>query len=162
MAFVQSDEEVPFPRCPWAVDLTDKPFPGRKGFDKSWNGKKPLYRLGGWFWESGFNKDPIQDVEWMRDQNLRAMYGAWDALKNVDKAHPEPPAEVGRVHRRQARVAPPARRRRAYRRGHSHGQEIRRRLLPLHLVDRPALAAPRFRRRQRRRGIHFAGQLRQV
>jgi hypothetical protein len=46
-----------------------------------------MYRLGGWFWESGFNKDPIQDVEW-RDQNLRAMYGAWDALKNVDKAHP--------------------------------------------------------------------------
>lgn len=88
MAFVQSNEAVPFPRCPWAVDLTDKPFPGRKGFDKSWNGKDPLYRLGGWFWESGFNKDPIQDVEWMRDQNLRAMYGAWDALKNVDKAHP--------------------------------------------------------------------------
>jgi hypothetical protein len=88
MSFVQSEDEVPFPRCPWAVDLSDKPFPGRKGFDKAWNAKKPLYRLGGWFWESGFNKDPIHDVEWMRDQNLRAMYGAWDALKNVDKAHP--------------------------------------------------------------------------
>jgi hypothetical protein len=88
MAFVQSKTEVPFPSCPWAVDLSDKPFPGRKGFDKNWDKKNPLYRLGGWFWESGFNKDPIQDVEWMRDQNLRAMYGAWDALKNVDKAHP--------------------------------------------------------------------------
>jgi hypothetical protein len=88
MSFVQSEVEVPFPRCPWAVDLSDKPFPGRKGFDKSFKAKDPLYRLGGWFWESGFNKDPIQDVEWMRDQNLRAMYGAWDALKNVDKAHP--------------------------------------------------------------------------
>jgi len=88
MAFVQSSEAVPFPRCPWAVDLSDKPFPGRKGHDRNWNGKDPLYRLGGWFWESGFNKDPIQDVEWMRDQNLRAMYGAWDALKNVDNAHP--------------------------------------------------------------------------
>jgi hypothetical protein len=88
MSFVQSEIEVPFPRCPWAVDLSDKPFPGRKGFDKGFKAKDPLYRLGGWFWESGFNKDPIQDVEWMRDQNLRAMYGAWDALKNVDKAHP--------------------------------------------------------------------------
>jgi hypothetical protein len=88
MSFVQSDVEVPFPRCPWAVDLSDKPFPGRKGFDKNFKQKDPLYRLGGWFWESGFNKDPINDVEWMRDQNLRAMYGAWDALKNVDKAHP--------------------------------------------------------------------------
>jgi hypothetical protein len=88
MSFVQSEKEVPFPRCPWAVDLSDKPFPGRKGFDKSYQAKDPLYRLGGWFWESGFNKDPIQDVEWMRDQNLRAMYGAWDALKNVDKVHP--------------------------------------------------------------------------
>jgi hypothetical protein len=88
MSFVQSNEEVSFPRCPWAVDLSDKPFPGRKGFDKSFKEKDPLYRLGGWFWESGFNKDPINDVEWMRDQNLRAMYGAWDALKNVDKAHP--------------------------------------------------------------------------
>jgi hypothetical protein len=88
MAFVQSSEEVRFPRCPWAVDLSDKPFPGRKGFDKNFSGKQPLYRLGGWFWESGFNKDPIQDVEWMRDQNLRAMYGAWDALKNIDKEHP--------------------------------------------------------------------------
>lgn len=88
MAFVRSESEVPFPRCPWAVDLSDKPFPGRKGFDKSWDDNKPLYRLGEWFWESGFNKDPIHDVEWMRDQNLRAMYGAWDALKNVDGAHP--------------------------------------------------------------------------
>jgi len=88
MAFVQSTKPAPFPRCPWAVDLSNQPFPGRQGFDKSWNSREPLYRLGGWFWESGFNKDPINDVEWMRDQNLRAMYGAWDALKNVDKAHP--------------------------------------------------------------------------
>ncbi len=88
MAFIQAKEPVSFPHCEWAVDLSKQPFPGRKGFDKNWNSKKPLYRLGGWFWESGFNKDPIEDVEWMRDQNLRAMYGAWDALKNVDKLYP--------------------------------------------------------------------------
>ncbi|MCR9243454.1 MAG: FAD-dependent oxidoreductase [bacterium] len=78
--FVTSNEPAPFPRCPWAVDLSDKPFPGRK------NGS--LGQLGGWFWETGFDRHPITDLERMRDQNLRAMYGAWDALKNVDGRHP--------------------------------------------------------------------------
>jgi hypothetical protein len=79
----------PFPRCPWAVDLADKPFPGRpnKSALKAASTNAPN-GLGGWAWESGFNKDPINDVEWMRDQNFRAMYGAWDALKNVDKLYP--------------------------------------------------------------------------
>src|SRR4051794_38047234 len=88
MAFVPSEKPVAFPRCPWAVDLSKEPFPGREGFDKRWNKKQPLVRLGAWFWETGFNKDPIRDVEWMRDQNLRAMYGAWNALKNVDHKLP--------------------------------------------------------------------------
>jgi len=80
---------APFPRCPWAVDLTDKPFPGRaKTSSKPGKPGNALSRLGAWYWESGFSKDPIAEVEWMRDQNLRAMYGAWDALKNVDKLYP--------------------------------------------------------------------------
>lgn len=79
---------APFPRCPWAVDLSDKPFPGRKRLKGQWGKNDPLANLGGWFWETGFNRDPIADVEWMRDQNFRAMYGAWDALKNVDKLYP--------------------------------------------------------------------------
>ncbi|MBB3699355.1 FAD-dependent oxidoreductase [Flammeovirga yaeyamensis] len=80
--------EQPFPRCPWAIDLTDKPFPGRASFKGQWGMKDPLGNLGGWFWESGFDKDPITDVEKIRDLNFRAMYGAWDALKNVDKLYP--------------------------------------------------------------------------
>ena len=48
----------------------------------------PLGNLGGWFWESGFDKNPITDIEKIRDLNFRAMYGAWDALKNVDKLYP--------------------------------------------------------------------------
>jgi hypothetical protein len=79
---------VPFPRCPWAIDLSDKPFPGRKNFKGQWGAQNPLDNLGGWFWESGFDKDPIADVERIRDLNLRAMYGAWDALKNVDQLYP--------------------------------------------------------------------------
>lgn len=80
--------EQPFPRCPWALDLSDKPFPGRANYKGQWGAKNPLGNLGGWFWESGFDKNPITDVEKIRDLNFRAMYGAWDALKNVDKLYP--------------------------------------------------------------------------
>ncbi|WP_142687387.1 FAD-dependent oxidoreductase [Chitinophaga polysaccharea] len=77
----------PFPRCPWAIDLKDKPFPGRKGYKGQWGREDPLSNLGGWFWESGFDKNPITEVELIRDLNFRAMYGAWDTLKNVDKQY---------------------------------------------------------------------------
>ncbi|MFN3241244.1 MAG: FAD-dependent oxidoreductase [Planctomycetota bacterium] len=86
--FVASDQPAPFPRCPWAVDLSDKPFPGRKAEKDGKRGMANLSSLGGWFWETGFDKHPITDLERMRDQNLRAMYGAWDALKNVDGQYP--------------------------------------------------------------------------
>ena len=85
---VDSTPEVSsFPRCPWALDLSDKPFPGR-------NNKRPsyipcdLHALGVWYWESGIDKDPIHEGEQIRDWNFRAMYGAWDALKNIDKKYP--------------------------------------------------------------------------
>jgi len=75
-------QPVPFPRCPWALDLSDKPFPGRSKV------KPDPGKLGGWYWESGFDRDPITEMEYIRDWNFRAMYGAWDALKNVDKVLP--------------------------------------------------------------------------
>ena len=78
---------APFPRLEWALDLSQKPFPGRSTSKGQW-GSTPLSNLGGWFWESGFDKDPINDIERIRDLNMRAMYGAWDALKNIDKQYP--------------------------------------------------------------------------
>jgi hypothetical protein len=78
---------VSFPRCPWAVDLSDKPFPGRPEKGKP-APAAPQRGLGEWFWESGFDRNPIADGEHIRDNNLRAMYGAWDALKNTDKFWP--------------------------------------------------------------------------
>jgi len=83
-------EEATFPRCPWAVDLTDKPFPGRTSgatTAQTDKGNQPI-SLGNWFWEGGFDRDPINDMERVRDQNLRAMYGAWDVIKNVEKRYP--------------------------------------------------------------------------
>ncbi len=72
---------VSFPRCPWALDLSEKPFPGR-------HGKGGITKLGGWYWESGFDHDPILEREYIRDWNLRAAFGAWDCIKNVDKTYP--------------------------------------------------------------------------
>jgi len=77
---IETDTPQRFPRCPWALDLTDKPFPGRSNKDPN--------QLGGWYWESGFYHDPIIKMEYVRDWNFRAAYGAWDALKNVDQAFP--------------------------------------------------------------------------
>lgn len=82
--------QATFPRCPWAVDLSARPFPGRtqgKTIPETKGASLPI-SLGNWFWESGFDRDPILDMERVRDQNLRAMYGAWDAIKNVEKRYP--------------------------------------------------------------------------
>lgn len=82
------DYDQPFPRCPWALDLSDKPFPGRKGVTTF--GKEGLQSFANmWYWESGFNKDQVNDIELIRDHNFRAMYGAWDVIKNVDKMYPK-------------------------------------------------------------------------
>ncbi|MCB9918625.1 MAG: FAD-dependent oxidoreductase [Planctomycetes bacterium] len=81
-------DEAKFPRCPWAVDLRDKPFPGRtQGKTVPEAGMQPI-SLGNWYWENGFDRDPIRDMERIRDQNFRAMYGAWDAIKNTEKRYP--------------------------------------------------------------------------
>ncbi len=88
MKYEAGKHEQPFPRCPWALDLSDKPFPGRKGV-KHYNGKEGLeYFANRWYWESGFDKDQVTEIELIRDHNFRAMYGAWDALKNVDGMYP--------------------------------------------------------------------------
>lgn len=73
---VDTGKPSPFPSCPWAHDLRGKPFPTK------------LERLGEWFWESGFNRDPLKEVERARDNNFLAMYGAWDCLKNAMGLYP--------------------------------------------------------------------------
>lgn len=61
-----------FPETPWALQLTLADFPYPKA------GKAE------WFWEGGFNRHPIHDLEYIRDWNLRAIYGAFNAMKNGD------------------------------------------------------------------------------
>jgi len=64
-----------FPETPWALQLTEKAFPyPLRGENR---------RTGGFnFPESGFNKHPLNDLESIRDHNLRAIFGAWNAIKN--------------------------------------------------------------------------------
>jgi hypothetical protein len=66
----EADQPTPFSETPWALDLDMDDFP------------YPRDNHGPWFWESGFDKDPIREAEAIRDWNLRAVYGAFNAMKN--------------------------------------------------------------------------------
>ena len=68
------DEPQTFPETPWALPLSMDDFPYPRDFH------------GQWFWESGFDKDPLADAEGIRDWNLRAVFGAFAAMKNGDGA----------------------------------------------------------------------------
>ncbi|MGI6315314.1 MAG: FAD-dependent oxidoreductase [Christensenellales bacterium] len=72
-----------FPACPWAMDLKGVEFPGRGQVRDIYGGQRER-SFGCWFWESGMERDPIAEAELARDTNFRAMYGAWDAVKNTD------------------------------------------------------------------------------
>jgi hypothetical protein len=69
-----SDAQTPqsFPETPWALPLTMKDFP------------YPKQNKAEWFWEGGFDRHPIDDLEYIRDWNFRANHGAFNAMKNGD------------------------------------------------------------------------------
>ncbi|MFV0443716.1 MAG: FAD-dependent oxidoreductase [Planctomycetaceae bacterium] len=73
-AWGEGTETVAFPETPWALAMKMADFP------------YPRDHHGQWFWESGYDKDPINDAEGIRDHNLRAVFGAWNAMKNGDGA----------------------------------------------------------------------------
>ena len=130
MACEAGNVAEPFPRCPWAIDLSDKPFPGREKFKGQWGGRTRSTISAAGFGKAGLTRIPSPDVEQIRDLNLRAMYGAWDALKNVDQALSQSSHRLGRVHRRQTRVAPVAGRCDSRPRMISHQPRLRRRRFP--------------------------------
>jgi len=73
-AWGEDDQPIDFPETPWALDLTMEDFP----YPRDYHGQ--------WFWESGFDKDAIHEAEAIRDWNLRAVFGAFNAMKNRDGA----------------------------------------------------------------------------
>ncbi|MCC6511133.1 MAG: FAD-dependent oxidoreductase [Pirellulaceae bacterium] len=72
--WAEAKQAAKFPATPWALPLTMKDFPYPRDFHAEW------------FWESGFDKDAIGDAEAIRDWNLRAGFGAFNAMKNGDGA----------------------------------------------------------------------------
>jgi hypothetical protein len=86
MWFYQDEAQaVSWPATPWALPLELGDFPPLQK-SKSKIDDKPFMKAE-WFWESGFDQDPIKDLEYIRDWNFRAIYGAFSALKNgPDKA----------------------------------------------------------------------------
>ncbi|MEN6455496.1 MAG: FAD-dependent oxidoreductase [Prolixibacteraceae bacterium] len=67
----KSASPASFPDCPWAVQFTEETC-------------RHLTR-GDWDWETGFYRDQIKDIEYIRDYGLRAVYGNWAFLKNKCK-----------------------------------------------------------------------------
>jgi hypothetical protein len=82
-AWHSTDETSAFPKTPWALDLKEGDFP------------YPSRYHAQWFWESGFDKHPLNDLELIRDWNLRASYGAWNAIKNRNAYASRDPQKKG-------------------------------------------------------------------
>ena len=78
--YQDADQAISWPATPWALPLELGDFPPLQK-SKSKIDEKPFMKAE-WFWESGFDKDPIKDLEFIRDWNFRAIYGAFSALKN--------------------------------------------------------------------------------
>lgn len=57
-----------FPELPWAVQFTSETI--QPDVSPNWN------------WETGMNKDQVNDIEWVRDLGFRAIYGHWAYMKN--------------------------------------------------------------------------------
>jgi len=90
---------VTWPATPWALPLTMEDFPEPHPLHRAGEGNirnttgydlgyTPVpdpekYLNGEWFWESGFDKHPIKDLELIRDHNFRAVYGAVTAMKTL-------------------------------------------------------------------------------
>jgi hypothetical protein len=68
-----------WPETPWALPLEAGDFPKTVGSRSKIDGKP--FMKGEWFWESGFDKHAINELELIRDWNLRAVFGAFSALK---------------------------------------------------------------------------------
>ncbi|MDF1656922.1 MAG: FAD-dependent oxidoreductase [Verrucomicrobiales bacterium] len=69
-AWENASEPVDFQELAWALPLEERDFPYPRKFHAEW------------FWESGYDKDPLLDKEQIRDWNNLAAFSAWNALKN--------------------------------------------------------------------------------
>jgi hypothetical protein len=100
----KKETEQAWPETPWALQLTPDDFPEPHPMkpQKASSNKNNMegyatvdlskldhenFLKGEWFWESGFDKHPIEELELVRDWNLRAVFGAFSTMRktNPDK-----------------------------------------------------------------------------
>ncbi|MFK7849711.1 MAG: FAD-dependent oxidoreductase [Akkermansiaceae bacterium] len=65
---------VEFPHQTWMHEFDSEDFPYPK--------KRHGFGHAEWFWESGYDNHPINELEHTRDLNLLASFSAWSAIKN--------------------------------------------------------------------------------
>ena len=69
------DEETPFPAIDWGFDFDE---------DTCY-----FVRSGDWEQEAGFRRDMVEDIEYIRDYGLRAIFSNWNFQKNLSKRRGE-------------------------------------------------------------------------
>ncbi len=67
----EKDYESTFPDLPWAIQFNDDYYLDQTRAD--------------WRWEAGFREHTVDQAEYIRDLNLRAIFGNWSYLKNHQK-----------------------------------------------------------------------------
>lgn len=73
-------QKVSWPETPWALPL------GKGDYPTLQNSRGPYtkFKKAEWFWEGGYDKHPIDDLEEIRDWNLRANFGAFSHIKQSE------------------------------------------------------------------------------
>ncbi|MDF1849348.1 MAG: FAD-dependent oxidoreductase [Verrucomicrobiales bacterium] len=69
-AWENADEPQGFESLGWALPFGERDFPYPRKFHAEW------------FWESGYDKHPLLDLEQIRDWNNLVAFSAWSAIKN--------------------------------------------------------------------------------
>jgi hypothetical protein len=65
---LDAKEPRSFPDCPWALAFNEQTC-------------QPMTR-GDWDWETGQTRNPVDEIEFIRDYGLRVVFGNWAYLKN--------------------------------------------------------------------------------
>ena len=73
-------EKVDWPKTPWTLPLAKGEYPSLHGS----RGPYEKFKKAEWFWEGGYDKHPIDELEQIRDWNLRANFGAFTHIKQSE------------------------------------------------------------------------------
>jgi hypothetical protein len=73
-------KKTSWPETPWALPLGKGDYPSLHGS----RGPYAKFKKAEWFWEGGYDKHPIDDLEEIRDWNLRANFGAFSDIKKSE------------------------------------------------------------------------------